>query len=575
MPLADRDLCWTEWVRENQKELATDIQRLEDRWRTNPTSRTPSDRLRAQWIGWLLTTTVHNLRDRATRALYWFGRGDASCLFEQTANASNIDDPYVFERLLAASYGVAMATPCEGSLLASYKKQLANFARTVFQSLFQEGAPNRTTHILTREYGRRLVELAVIHNPRLFSKQEIARVRPPYSDGGRIAWQEVDADQDSREADSPFRIDFENYTLGRLTSNRRNYDMDHLGYRMVRAQVLWRVRQLGWSPERFEQIDRHIEGDFRYFNRSREGQYKIDRYGKKYSWIAYLELDGWLQDQGSVPGDDVNSRTSDVDIDPSFPSPTPVHDLVLDDLLGEANLSLEQWIKEGPIPKLTPYFRQTKIMGEVGPWIMVDGYIARQDEFRGRRLFSFVRSFLVNSDEAKGFVACLKKQSLGGRWLPEKPACSYTFAGEIPWCDTFPGEKSMEIRFVVKERQVKVRRKQACFYLDGVPVAIGGLHQFLAQISTAVGGRTLTDDELARIEVRHQLVETDETRKEFRKFRVIVPAHDFDWELRNVEDVSVRGITLAKYLAKKAGLIHLPQTHDLQTKDGVSTTALG
>ena len=36
------------------------------------------------WVKWLLTSTVLELRDLATMAVYWFGRGDPKALFDIT-----------------------------------------------------------------------------------------------------------------------------------------------------------------------------------------------------------------------------------------------------------------------------------------------------------------------------------------------------------------------------------------------------------------------------------------------------------------------------------------------------------
>jgi len=52
---------------------------------------------------WNLTSTLQELRDQATRALYWFGRGDPGALFDLNIRALTINDLYVPERLLAAS----------------------------------------------------------------------------------------------------------------------------------------------------------------------------------------------------------------------------------------------------------------------------------------------------------------------------------------------------------------------------------------------------------------------------------------------------------------------------------------
>ena len=109
LPVSERDLLWTEWVRETRAERLTDLLTTEKRWRETLVAQEPSDSLRAKWIKWHLSSTDHELRDVATRALYWYGRGDASGLFDETLISLSIDDPYIPERMLAASYGVSMA----------------------------------------------------------------------------------------------------------------------------------------------------------------------------------------------------------------------------------------------------------------------------------------------------------------------------------------------------------------------------------------------------------------------------------------------------------------------------------
>ncbi|MHA3774934.1 hypothetical protein ACXR0O_25730 [Verrucomicrobiota bacterium sgz303538] len=587
MAVGDRDLHWTEWVRRNsvksyryerKLDILGDIQNLEQRWQASLATRSAADRLRIKWLMWLLPTTVRNLRDRVTRAIYWFGRGDPASLFEITTQAADINDPYVFERMLASSYGVAMAAHCDPKSPEFRKITLPDFARRIFDLLFRDDAPSRTTHILTREYARRVIELAILHNRKLFSKTEAARTRPPFANGGQIAWQDIEADDlDARESDSPFRMDFENYTLGRLVNDRRNYDYDHAGYRKVRAQVLWRVKQFGWVPEKFQPVDRGIESERHGYSRTVDEHHKVDRYGKKYSWIAYFELRGWLHDQGMLKDRADYGRTWDVDIDPSFPSPTCEQQLITTDFLGDPKLSLADWIKKGPTPNLESFVRQTSIRGEAGPWVALDGFVTQQDETRGRRLFAFVRSFFVMKSEATAFVTALAKQPLGERWLPEKPNTLYTFAGEIPWCSAFPKSEATELRFVVKETKCKVRRKRPALYFDGQELSQAQIDEVRTMVlkmphresEAQPSGPT---SHSLRLEWRERVVEVEEVKQEFRKFRVIVPVRDLNWEGRSVDNASMHGVTLEKQFARSLGLAHLPQTHDLQTKDGMRAT---
>jgi hypothetical protein len=585
MPVADRDLSWTEWIRSDYAEpwhrpldIEGDVRHLEERWKNNHKSRTASDRLRAKWLIWGLTTTVRNLRDRITRALYWFGRGDPASLFTLAEQAADINDPYVFERTLAASYGVAMAIHADPSLFPGRRAALSAHARKMFELMFNAGAPARTTHVLIREYARRLIDLGVFHDRKLFSSQELTRARPPYSDGGRISWPDVAGEEgEVWSKDSPFHMDFENYTLGSLAEGRPNYDFKHAGYLKIRAQVLWRVGDLGWTAERFGKVDDGIESRRHSYSRAADEPGKVDRYGKKYSLIASLELRGWLADQGLLKKDEWSERTSRVDIDPSFPDPAPEFNLVSTSFLGKPSLTLPEWISHGPTPNLKRCLQQQTILGESGPWVMLDGFVTQEDESRGRRIFAFISSFLVANKDAAAFNKCLAKQPLGGRWLPEKPRTFHTFAGEAPWCSIFPDTASTTIEFKISEHTVKVRRKKQFLYLDGKQLGLTPLDVLLLRaprpVPESLARRaSLSKEDLARAEVRDRVVEVQEIRSTLRRFHCIIPVVDCNWEGRDVENRATGGITLTKQLARSAELAHLPQTHDLQTSQGVRAT---
>jgi hypothetical protein len=570
MSMGQRDLSWTEWIRKNRAAAQKDVQRLEERWRLRRGPRTDQDQLRAIWLMWLLTTTSHNLRDRATRALYWFGRGDPLPLFAQAERAADIDDPYVFERMLAAAYGVAMAFHTErGS--ESRREVLPIHARHIFELMFAPNASARTTHTLTREYASRIVEIGSLQKRNVFSGAELDLTRPPYAAGGRRSWQELQTDEErSFGADSPFRMDFENYTLGWLAQGRGNYDFKHEGYKHIRAKLLWRIQDLGWTSEKFKQVDQLIEADRRYYGRGEEHD-KVDRYGKKYSWIAYHEIEGFLRDSGLLTRGDDN-RPFDMDIDPSFPSPTAELQLVNWDLLGPKKLTARDWLRKGPTPDLSGLLRQSVILSEPGPWVMLDGYVSRQDESRGRRLFAFVRSFIVRKKDTTKFVGCLTNQSLAGRWLPEKPKTHRVFAGEVPWCDVFPRTYSEDMTFIVKESTVTVRRKQPVFLLDGKEIDINLLGRQVHGLPLRDDETAFNEEQLNRMVQKNRMIEVEEKRRETKRFRPLIPVCDLEFEPHDVDDFPIRGITLAKQLAQAANLVNLPQTYDLQSTDGVRAT---
>ncbi|MFO1500081.1 MAG: hypothetical protein U1G07_17110 [Verrucomicrobiota bacterium] len=521
---------------------------------------------------------MRDLRDRATRALYWFGRGDPEALFEDAIESLGINDPYVPERMLAASYGVAMARHPEIISGALDRTFLSKCARRLFDSMFAKDAPYGTSHVLTREYGRRFLELALVHDRKLLTPLEKPRIIPPFRDDGLRAWNSAEIVQDEVSGiHSPFRMDFENYTLGRLVPHRSNYDFKDADYQKVRAQVLWRIQELGWSPERFEEIDNQIAREFSH-GRASDEKTKTDRYGKKYSWIAYFELAGLRRDQGKISRDDEDDRPCEVDVDPSFPQPLPEHQLINDDFLGDPATPRKEWIANGAKPRVEPYLRLGTIQDQHGPWVMLDGFFTQEDTRRGRRIFCCIRSFLIANRSASRFQSLLTKQSLHGRWLPEKPSTVYVFAGEVPWSNNFPENGTTQLRFVIGEKRVKVRKRRTVYFLDGKEVHLKrfdvlGYRMFGdAWSSDKDDEQPLSPDEVNRLQARVRLVEEEEAQPEMESCEVLIPACDFGWEGGDLDGASVHATTLAKELADELQLVGQPQTFDLFGRDAQKTT---
>ncbi|MEG4518941.1 hypothetical protein [Microcoleus sp. AT9b-C5] len=577
MSVSERDIVWTEWIRETRSERFNDLLAIEGRWKQQLDFWTTSERLRAKWVMWLLTSTDRELRDVATRALYWFGRGNPAALFEESLIALAINDLYVPERMLAASYGVAMAQHADLGDQTFVTETLPTYARSIYDSMFAESASFSTTHSLMREYGSRIIEMASLHHSELFTSEEIQRSKPPFKEGGLRDWGESEASKERRYgADSPFRMDFENYTLGRLVPRRSNYDFNNEEYQKVRAQILWRIEQLGWSSEKFKDIESSIENG-NDWNRTGSDTQKIERYGKKYSWIAFYEMTGLLHDLGKIERRNERDWNWDLDIDPSFPEQSPEACLIQADFLGDPDMEMKEWIVNGSLPDVEPYLQIAEIQNEVGPWVMLDGYIVQENETLGRNIFCFIRSFLVLSSEADSFFEHLSNQNLGGRWLPEKPSVGYTFAGEIPWCGTFPENSTCEFSFVVKEETVQVERMEPRFFLDGKQLDLSHVDivklRLLGVNAYNEGAEKLSEEELGRIEIRQIPVEVEEVQQDIITYDALIPVCDFRWESsRSAANHASHATTLAKKIASDLELINQPQTLDMLTRKGVKAT---
>ncbi|BCS86847.1 hypothetical protein PSDVSF_00890 [Pseudodesulfovibrio sediminis] len=431
MTVVERDVRWTQWIRRSADDRKEDILRIEDRWKTSGLRRR-EDSLRALWLQWVLTATNRTLRDHATRALFWYGTNAPAELFEQTLSSLSINDPYVPERLLAASYGVAMALWADSEAQVLHLA-LPDFANSLVEKLFEPGAPNATRHVLIKEYALGLIQLAQKISPACIPEEKKGLLQPPFDQIPEGFPEVEDIDDSVTEiAKSAIRMDFGNYTLGRLIPERGNYDYDNDTYKVVRKKIEHRIVDLGYGEEVFGELDSRINDMGWRRGPYREG--KIERYGKKYSWIAYFEMYGLRLDRGELPDWRQDERALDVDVDPTF-SEAPKEWLPdLPDVFAKPLGDVPEWISEGPTPDYTSLLQPESVDEQEGPWILLEGFIEQNASDDARRVFTFLRGVLAEEGDVEKILqkfAAIKYP--GNIAIPEPLDDHYCFSGEIPW----------------------------------------------------------------------------------------------------------------------------------------------
>lgn len=425
LPVADRDLRWTEWVRRRSKGVISDLVDMQNRWEAS-SDRTDADRLRAKWAMWTLTSTVSELRDQATSALFSFGMGDPESLFEMTLDALSTNDAYVVERMLAASYGVVMSHQL---MDASFERVLAEYLSGLSKAFVGEAAEWPTDHWLCREYVRGTLALARRYCPDAIPGCWEGDKPITFASGPAV---QVIGKEDERESEvrRTLHMDFKNYTLGRLIEDRRNYDFDDDRHQACVAHVLGLVWSLGWRASRFDSVEEDIARlDFR------GDSARVERYGKKYGWSGFYTYAGQLVDGGEL---DVSRRLSDLHIDPSFPeapSSAPPSANLLVDWTAEDDHS---WITGGAVTAPDALLRLETIGEHPGAWVAVHGSLSGTDEMSGRQVWGLLHALLVDQKDGERLVSALMNRDDPGRWwIPEPPSDYYTFAGEIPWSPVF------------------------------------------------------------------------------------------------------------------------------------------
>lgn len=596
LSMSERDLSWTEYVRHNRYSFEEKVIRFEE---TCQNAQNVSDYgkkrllLLAEYMMWILTSTVRPLRDQVTRALYWYGRRFPQDFLKLVMKSFTINDPYVSERMLAATYGIAMARQNDFEDTSFATEVLPSYGKRLYETMFKPNAPYSTTHILARDYARRTIDIALIHHSDLLTDDEKARITPPFTEGGIQEWGESE-DRNKGEYEkgpAPLQMDFENYTLGSLVKGRGNYNFEHDEYKRVRANILWRIYDLGFSLDAFGKIDSGLlEENYRKYGRSGDGR-KTDRYGKKYSWIAFYELTGFRQDNNLLSDYYDNSRILYADIDPSFPDEQYKHNLVKVDFLGDREISAEEWISKTHPPDLTNYLEIDRLCDEEGPWVLLRGSLSQEEKKDNRDIFASIQGLIVKPEETEKIVETFMSQEAMDRSnMPFCPEDYYIYAGEIPWCDIYQENGWEEVP--LKIGSVLVPQEQLVLLCNGAPVSDKELHTFCDSIADLIE----LEDPLAKLlgfwsidsitdligteswemieaklhergfELKTKMVEVEEPK--YQTFKVLVPTIKNCWEESCSAAIPPRTIALpAREITEYLCLCGQPQSFDLFEKE--------
>jgi hypothetical protein len=506
-----------------------------------------------------------------------FGRGDPAALFDMTLDALAINDPYVPERMLAATYGTTMTLHGDPANQDFTGRILPSFAVKLCQQMFEKDAPYSTTHALMRDFARHTIQIALHHSPTLLSAKQRKRVAPPFRDGGMRKWG-VAEDRNKgqyREGNAPIQMDFENYTIGRLVPERHNYQFEHGGYQQALGNIYWRLYSLGYSLESFGEIDKHIASS-RWRGRIEDNAGRVDRYGKKYSWIAFFELYGLHFDKGMLKEKyyETNERPTDVDIDPSFPDEPHNIQVISADWLGDRKRSLSAWINHGERPEIMPYLLMDEVNSVRGPWVLLDGFISQVDKHHKRSLFAFPRGLFVPKRHSQEMQHLLAKQKLAKLRLPEIPEDYYTFAGEIPWCETFPKNGRTDLEVHIGHRIKKLPRNEGRFYREGKKLNEEETRALLRKLLLVTNeeNRDQAALNLMKAErVTYRTIKTWSTSKEAvsKTLPALLPVRESNWEsYHNGVNPGQHAIVPAREIAEAFGFSISPPSWDMRDADG-------
>lgn len=464
--LADRDAFWTTYLHDKNDDGSA-MQRLID-WAYQDGNKnylsTESRLLAGKALAWLLTSTNIGLRDSATKALVCVLENNIPVITQLLTDFDNVNDPYVYERVLAAAYGAV--------LRSGHFNGLAELSDFILKSIFlekEEVYPN----VLVRDYARNIIEYALYQQ--VFTLDNPQIIRPPYKSRFPDSFPsnaEIDANRRDSFSNSKYwgqdailRSMVTEYgrgtgcygDFGRYTFQSALHDWE---YKFNPNDLSNYACQLIFEKYSYD-IEKHGEfdidvskDDFRTHKKEKE------RIGKKYQWIAFYEVlarvadnyqmkdtsTGWGENQKYTwyQGTwELFIRNIDPTLiyrskdNPPFNSNESWWNKVVeyndwhdkDWLISSENL---------PNPKEIIELKDT----QGNEWLVLETYPTwdepipvgyEQYEHPHKQLWYQIRSYFVQEEQSDSLITWAKQQHFMGKWFPESSVRYQVFSREYYW----------------------------------------------------------------------------------------------------------------------------------------------
>lgn len=453
----ERDATWSYFC-DRQDEIDGRLPGLVD-WAWSDASIRANDETRhlaALTLCWALSCSYRPLRDNATKAIIALLEPAPHLYKPILQSFVGSGDDYIEERLLAVGCGIAQRTLNPDTAIG--------VAEAVLD--FTLGREYWPQNYLSRDYARRAIDAALEYGWQPGIEDLATRVHPPY-DSEWIAPQRSQAEIKELCGPTDYRYsavhhlvmsdfdDFRRYVLDSLVHSfklRHDLDADHLGT-ILFEQALG----LGWTPERFDAIDRNLPRATSPDDKKHEG------YAQKYIWVAFKQLVGRMTDRLELDPshrDDRRTRYEtplDVyghDIDPTMLqrrtenrvyADTPATWYAPVDLTFPNHLDLDWATNDEHSP---PVDRLLVCADERGAtWLVLEGeYHWSQpqhpdDAAAGtphHTVWAQIRSYLIDAADADAWAQWAEGQDFHGRWMPESGSPTGLLLADHPYKSDWP-----------------------------------------------------------------------------------------------------------------------------------------
>lgn len=443
------EMVWTQFVYQNANILWQEMEKfLEqiDKYQQD-VDLDESKELQFELAILLLESTVRDLRDLATKALIEFGSFFPHEVFEKLYEYSDSTKIYIYERLASISYGICLRKQNDPEFV---RQVLGPNALRIYDLQFAGEPMHATYNYIVIDSFKHLIDLAIHKGVYKLDGEQKTRLNQ-YQFTFSAEWVQAthedreivrDISVDSYMADGPdpLRMDFVIYTISRLIPQEieERFEVKLTAV----ANIYRRIFELGYQTLEFEDRD-SPESKFFYGVNVQGLKGKVDRLGKKYSWLAFFDYAGYLLNQGALDvwysegagAEGEYQRLNDVRIEASNTSASISEErrLYTYPMLGEKKNNKE-WASQTLYHTIFHLWNQTF---EKEEFTLIHGKVEEKlNESYDTRTFLIIEAFLVKKEDIEGKVQLIIDREFD--WNDDiafHATQSKTYFGELYWAD--------------------------------------------------------------------------------------------------------------------------------------------
>lgn len=391
---------------------------------------------------WILETTIRELRDKSTRFLLQYFSKHPIQILPIVIEYSSSNRTYIMERLSLVCYGVCLRLQNNESFI---QDQLNEIASSLYTLQFSAEPSNPTYNYIVIDSYKHIIDLAILKGVFELNADELDRLSKYLFN--KYDWFEI-TDEDRTAVPiannwglstnpDPLAGDFVHYTIPRLDNRDYETRLDNT------ANIYKEIIRLGYVSDDKSLNDR--EQSFYFGTSLIGGNLKVDRLGKKYSWIAYFNYAGNLLNQNKlgVWSEEDSSfekhynRLSDTEIEPSYVENKPFAGRVIQsDFFEKRALDDGRWVNAENYNILDSHYVREE-------YSLLYAFVDQKlDEKFKTRSWVQANSYFVNKDQVLEHIAEIENTEFGWNHdLHGSGSLSKVYFGELYWADNIPTMK--------------------------------------------------------------------------------------------------------------------------------------